>query len=113
MTIPINTTTIADGSTAAGDDINVTNCQDFAVHRFWITLGAGWAGAADVFIRGSSTGSGDWVNLSTAVNAVGHHVVEVERPFKFLQLHWTGNSGSKTLTCRVEQFHSKQVGNGF
>ena len=113
MTIPIDSTLLVSASTATADDVLVTRPQDYAVHRFWITLGAGWSGSASVFIRGSSTGSGDWVNLNTAVTAVGHHVVEVERPFKHLQVHWTGNSGSKSITVRLEQFHSRQTGNGF
>jgi len=51
--------------------------------------------------------------LASPLNAVGTHLVEVERPFKFLQLVWAGNAGGKAITCKLEQFHSKQLGNGF
>ena len=112
MTIPIRDTALVTASTASSAEIAIENCQDFGLHRFWITLGTGWAGAADVFIRGSGNGS-NWVDLNTAVNTVGNHVVEVERPFQFLQLEWSGNSGSKSITVRMEQIYSDPTTPGF
>lgn len=111
MTIPIKATTLADASTATGLDIAVDNCQDFGLHRFYVSLEAGWAGA--VQIRSSATGSG-WVDmLSTDITAAGNHVVEIERPFQFLQLHWTGNGAGKTITVTVEQVYSDPTSPGF
>ena len=103
MAIGITSQTLVDGSAAATGTATVATPDGYHVHRFWITFTA----AATVQVQASHDGAVFIDLLSSAVTTTDS-ISEVDRPWKFLRVDWTGNTG--TLDISVEQIYANPAG---